>query len=56
MLPPIDNYKQEASTSFSNPSPGSKSKFENQPIFDTIKDKLYLRINQHSYSAGLLKK
>ena len=56
MLPPIDNYKQEASTSFSIPSPGSKSKFENQPIFDTIKDQLYLKINQHSYLVGLLKK
>ena len=40
--------KEENSTSISNPDKESKSKI-GQTIFDTIKDKLYLRIPQESY-------
>ena len=53
-MSPIVHSNQEINTTLSNPSQGSQSKIENQSIFKTIEDKLYLKINQLSYLVGLL--
>ena len=56
-MSPIVHLNQEMPTTLSNPSQGNQSKIENHSIFDSIEDKLYVKIkqNQLSYLVGLLK-
>ena len=49
-MSPIVHLNQEMPTTLSNPSQGNQSKIENHSIFDSIEDKLYVKIKQNQLS------